>query len=293
MRPIVLSFAVLFAVALAAPRATWADDDKKSDDDEKYTIKGAKFVANGKSAKINEKATITSVAKVLDDEGNAILDKKSTKTMYRVYVEKTLGVDDKDEKRTKYTRKYEKAKDVEGDEAENKPYQGKTVVFERSNGKWSLESEGLGASDLSELTEETNKETDKASEIFYPKEAVKVGGKWKMNGKEVAKFFDELKMKPESVKAEGKLVKAYKKGKQQWGTLEYLITFEADLGEIKKAKGELKVTTDQAIDASTTAGKASFTVKIAAKQTMEQNCKKFTVDVAITGDFVVETTDVK
>src|SRR5262249_35027131 len=155
------------------------------------------------------------------------------------------------------------------------------IVFEESEGKWKLSAEGkpaLSADDLKELVDEANKEADKPDDLFEPKDPVKVGGKWDLKAKDVAKYFEEFKMDPDTIKGTGKLVKAYKKGKQQGGTLEYVITFEAELGEIKKAKGELKMTVDQAIDASTTAGKATFTITMSGKQTIEQNCQKYNAD---------------
>jgi hypothetical protein len=296
MRPYVLCAAALFAVAAVALRPAARADDEKTQDEEKFTIKPSGFVAKGKSSKVNEKATITSSLKVLDEDGKAVMEQKENKGSVRIYVEKTLEVDEKANKRKKYSRAYEKAKDYEGDEAESKPFHGRTILFEESDGKWKLRAEGdpqLGESDLKELTEEVNKEAERPEEAFYPKKPVKVGDTWDMAGKDVAKYFDDLNMDPESVKATGKLVKAYKKGKQQWGTLEYVITFEAALGEIKKAKGELKATVDQALDASTTAGKATFTVTLKGSQTIEKDCKKYKAEAGAKVSVTVESTDVK
>jgi len=294
MRPYVLC-AVLVVAALFVARPTRADDEKKSDD-EKYTVKSTGFLAKGKSVKVNEKASIVSAVKVTDDNNNVLMDKKDTKSMLRVFVEKTLDADEKANKRTKYTRTYEKAKDVTGDESENKPYHNRTIVFEKSEGKWKLSAEGkpeLGDSDLKELADETNKESAKDDKFFYPKDPVKVGEKWKLPAKDVAKFLDEFKMDPDSVKAEGKLLKAYKKGKQQRGVIEYVVTFECDLGEIKKIKGEMKMTIDQALDGSDQTGKAGFTVTLTANQTLEQNCKKFTLDLNVKAVFSVDRAEAK
>jgi hypothetical protein len=293
MRPIVLSGVALFAVALLVAPLSWADEKKA--EDEKYTIKVAKFPAKGKAVKASEKVVLKSVSKVTDGDGNVLMDVNKTKTMTRVYVEKTLEVDDKANKRKKYSRKFETAKDVEDDEAENKAYQGRTIVYEKSDGEWKLTAEGnpeLDAGDLKDLSEQVNR-GDKPDNALYPKEAVKVGGKWTLNGKDVAKLFDTLKMDGDTVKGEGKLVKAYKKDGKQWGALEYLITFEGELGPLKKVKGELKIHLDQALDGSTTANKGTFKVKWADKRTIEANCQKvkvdFKVDLAVEG----EQTDVK
>jgi hypothetical protein len=293
MRSKVLSGVALFAIALLAAPLSWADE--KKGDDEKYTIKAAKFPAKGKPVKANEKITLKSVSKIADGDGNVLMNVNKTKTMTRVYVEKTLEVDDKANKRKKFTRKFEVAKDVEDDEAENKPYQGRTIVYEKSDGEWKLTAEGnpeLDASDLKELSEQINR-GERPEDALYPKEAVKVGGKWTLNGKDVAKFFDTLKMDGDSVKGEGKLVKAYKKDGKQWGTLEYTITFESELGPLKKVKGELKVNADQALDGSTTAHKSTFKIKWADKRTIEANCMKLNVDFKVDLSVEGEQTDVK
>jgi hypothetical protein len=287
MRRYVLSAAVLLAVAFAAPSA---------DDDTKYDVKVAKFAPKGKSVKTSEKTDIKSTVKVTDDNDNAVMDTKTKKTLLRVYVEKTIDVDDKANKQKKFTRKYEKAKDVENDESENKPYHGRTIVYELSDGTYKLSAEGqpeLSDTDLKELSEEANKPDSKLEEALYPKKAVKVGESWKLPGKDVAAYFKDLKMDVDTVKGEGKLVKAYKKDGKQWGTLEYAITFKSPLGEVKNADGELKATIDQPLDASSTAGKAVFKMSVKAKQTVEKDCKKFNVNVAVEATVNVEATDVK
>src|SRR5262245_59495898 len=210
MRPSVLSIAVLFAAALAAPKATWADDDKKSDGDEKYTIKVARFTPKGTPLKANDKVTLKSFVKISDADGNLLMNADQNKSSLRVYEETTLEA--KEGKRTKFTRKYEKAKDVDNDEADNKPYHGRTVVYEKSDGKWSLKAEGtmeLSQDDLKDLADQV-KRSDRPQDALYPSKAVKVGETWKLDAKEFATLFDALKMNPDTVKGLGKLVKAHK-----------------------------------------------------------------------------------
>ena len=278
MRLSVLSLAALCAAVAAAP-LTRAEDEKKSD--EKYTIKVARFPAKGQPIKADETIQQDAKVTVTDGDGNVVMDAKEDKTAVRVYVEKTLSV--ANGKRTRYSRKFEKATDKAGGESENKPYQGRTIVFEKSDGKWSTTAEGdatLSEDDLKELTEQARRADDpeRSQDAFYPRKPVKVGEKWALSGKEVAKAFDTLKMDPETVKGEGKLVKAYKKGQQQWGTVEVAITFEGDLGNLKKAKGKLTGTIDQPIDASSAESRGKMEIRWAGKAAIEQNCMKFNVD---------------
>src|SRR4051794_8350592 len=88
MRPFVLSVLALCAAVLAAP-LTRADDEKKSQD-EKYTIKVAKFTPKGKAMKANEKLSMSSAVKVSDNNGNVLMNVKEAKSTLRVYEEKTL-----------------------------------------------------------------------------------------------------------------------------------------------------------------------------------------------------------
>jgi hypothetical protein len=119
---------------------------------------------------------------------------------------------------------------------------------------------------------------------------VKVGEKWKLVGKDVADYYDFLNINADTVKGEGKLVKAYKKGKQQWGVIEHVITFAAKLDEVKDAKGEIRMTSDVVLDDSATAGKVSLTITLAGSKALEENGKKLTLSrsmkIVSTGDVV-------
>src|SRR4051794_22125879 len=207
MRPLMLSVAVVCAASLSCS-VGWAADD------ETYEIKITKFTPKGTAMKANDKTVITQLIKVTDENGNVVQNKKVEKTQYRAFVEKTLAVGEGG-KRVKYSRNYTKAKDVD-DETENKPYHGRTILFERDDDTWKLRAEGkpeLEADDLKELSDQTNKAAKRSDKALYPKKAVKVGGTWKLDGKEVAAFFEELKIEEKTFEGEGKLVKAYKKGK--------------------------------------------------------------------------------
>jgi hypothetical protein len=278
-----LSIAALFASVLAS-----ADDS--------YTIKPAKFVAKGKSVKVTDKMTLTSVAKVTDKDNKLLNEDKSVKTSLEIFTEKTLAVDEKSSKRTKFSRTYEKAREVENDESETKPYQGRTILFVKSDGKWKLTAEGkpdLGDNDLDDLADEVNNSSGKSEEALYPKKAVKVGEKWTLSGKEIAEFFKELSMDPDSVKGEGKLLKAYKKDGQQWGTIEFVITFKSAFGELKKGSGELRATIDESIDGSTTAGKATIKITMSGKQMVEKDGKNLNVDLKVEMTINGDRVDVK
>jgi len=276
MRPVLLSVAALCAASLFAT-VGWAADD------EAYEIKTAKFTPKGKELKVNDKTVFTQVIKATDPDGKVVSNKKTQKTELRTYVEKTLAVEK--DKRTKYSRNYTKAKDVVGDETENKPYHGRTIIYEGSDeSKWKLSAEGkpeLDADDLKDLADNVNKSAGRSDKILYPKKAVKVGDKWELDAKEVAAFFEELRINQKSFKGEGKLVKAYKKNNQQWGQIELTMAFDAPLGDLKGGKATLKATMDQPIDGSSAAVKANLTLTLSAKTQVEQNDMKFDVSATV------------
>jgi len=290
MRPSLLFAAALFAAAVVVASPTWADD-KKVDDDKTFTIKAPPILAKGKSVKVNEKVTIKEASKLGD------LNLKKQKEQLHVYVEKTIDADDKATTRKKFSRAYESAKEIEGDESTKLPYHGRTIIAESSDGKWELTAEGkpaLDSDDLKELSERINR-SEKAQDALYPKKAVAVGGKWTMDSKEVAKLLDSpiVKIDADSIKGEGKLVKAYKKGDVQWGTLEYVITFESTVLQFKGLKGEVNATIDQPLDGSSQASKAVSKVKLSGKGEVEFNCMKVNYDIAVEQASEAEVTDVK
>jgi hypothetical protein len=273
MRSFVLCALALAGLALASAAARA--------DEEKFTIKPHKPIGKGESLKVTDKTAVKAKSTVSDDNGNS-MDVNKQLTVNRVYVDKTLEVDAKTKKRTKFTRAYEKATDVEGDESSKKPYHGRTIAYEKSEGKWKLASEGkpeLSADDLKDLTEEITR-GEKDDDPLYPDKPVKVGDTWKLNGKDVANIFEGLKMNPDTVKGEGKLVKTYKKGDRTWGTLEYSIDFEAKVEIIDKVKSKLKFTLDQPLD-GTAMGKAKFELTQGGKHKVEANCMKINVDFKI------------
>jgi len=278
MRPYLLCAVALAALALVVVRPTWADD-KKSDDDTKYAVKAPMPLAKGKSLKVNEKVTIKEASKLGD------LNLKKQKEQVHVYVEKTLDADEKNNTRKKFSRVYETAKEIEGDESTKLPYHGRTIIAEGSDGKWELTAEGkpaLDSEDLKDLTERISR-AEKLQDSLYPKKAIAVGDKWTMDAKDVAKLLEGpvVKVDGDTIKGEGKLVKAYKKGDTQWGTIEYTITFDSTVLQFKGLKGEVKATVDQPLDGSSAAGKVSSKVKLAGKGEVDFNCMKVAYDISV------------
>jgi len=278
MRPYVLCAAAACGLAFFAFGPTRADDKKA--DDKEYTIKAPSVLPKDKTIKVTEKTTRKEAVKFGDN------DITKQKKVTFVYTEKTLDADEKEGTRKKFSRTYEEAKEVEGDESSKLPYHGRTIIATKSDGNWELspdDKKDLDTDDLEvkELAERI-KQSEKRQDALYPKKPVAVGGKWTMDSKEVAKLLSGplVKVDPDSIKGEGKLVKVYKKGDKQWCTLEYTVTFEASIQLFKGIKGEVKATADQPLDGTPTQTKGTSKVKLSGKGEVDFNCAKIAYDLS-------------
>jgi hypothetical protein len=96
------------------------------------------------------------------------------------------------------------------------------------------------------------------------------------------------------MKAQGKLLKAYKKGGQQWGTIEVTAAGPVQkLGPLAldmPIELQFKATLETAIDGSSTAGQFKATMSLKGRSEFTQNGMTFTLDIAIVGDMRREQT---
>jgi hypothetical protein len=169
------------------------------------------------------------------------------------------------------------------------------VVFERQGDRYAATVEGGPPKEpedikaIEELTKSANANT--FGEAMLPKEAVAVGGTWTVPGKVVLANVPEFKnTDPAAVKAQGKLLRVYKKDGQQWGTVEITIDVPVrDLAEAlvvdKPLSLQIKGTLDTAIDGSSTAGTVVATVTLKGTTEFTENNMTFTLDLAMHGEF--------
>lgn len=258
-----------------------------------FTLKTKDFPAAGKSVGVSETAENSS-AIVVATGGNVLKDDKKVEVEEKQFTETVLEAGDK--KPNKFTRAFTKA--LKGKKGEPKPlsYAGKTIVFERKGDIYEVTAEGgvVDAKDLEAFAKEANR--PKIGQALYPKNAVKVGETWTI-GKEALALLGAISsdaLDPTKVKAQGKLLKAYKKGSEQWGTIELTIVAPMQkLGPLtldKPIDYQLKATVDTAIDGSSTAGQMMGTVALKGNTEFTQNGMTFTLEIAIVGDFRSEHT---
>jgi hypothetical protein len=247
--------------------------------EEAYPIK-LRDPVTGDTLQVNRNEDTQSQSKVVDAAGKALVEKEEKGGKTAVYRETVLEKPEGRAKPTRLKREYEKARVQTGDKSESLPYEGKTVLIEKKDGKYQFQVEGgeaIKGGDARVLDEEFNKEDDNfdLQKAILPKGAVAKGDSWKIDMEPItAAFAKNAKLQLDAAKAEGtgKLIKVYRKDDAQFGVLEFHLELPVkELGAGKDtialdpgAKWTMDVTVDGCIDGSRTDGTMKATFKISA-----------------------------
>jgi hypothetical protein len=252
--------------------------------DEKYTIKIKRFPDVGKSVRVRDQAKTVGTTKITDAAGKALKGGKEQEASLDEYTETTLVAGDKAPK--KFKRSYRKARMDKGKGAEAEPWEGKVVVYELKDGMYQVSVEGKGAlsaKDRAKLAEHANERfKEDFDTVLVPDRAVKVGESWAVPGKKLAEL-SISDIDPARSKGVATLVKAYKKGGKQWGTLRLRATLV--LRKLEKvafdppATMDVDATIDTPIDGSGVTGRLVGLARLAGKARIEEDCKRFTVEL--------------
>lgn len=249
---------VCVLVALAAASCASKNDGPA------YTIKFKGDPAPGKGLTIKSTDSMEMTARVEGPDGKSHVAKQEHEQDESVYTATTLAAEG--DRATKYKRAYERAVRVRDGVLEPRAYDGRTVVYTRTDGKWHLASEGdpaLSQHDLANLVKNANKHHLKDRD-FEPTGPVKIGEVWKLDLTKVGPGFGPSlgDLDLEKSHGEGKLVKVYDRDGARFGEFEYTVhlavkkmeelTFEPPMAF------DITATLDAAIDASTTAGKLTM-----------------------------------
>jgi hypothetical protein len=278
-----LAFAILLSARAAeAPAQT-------------YTIKFKSYPDVGKTVSIKDSDKETGSMKFMDASGK-LLNEIKPKTKEAVYTQTILERKKGNEPTHKFKRVYEKATEAEEGKTKTFSYQGRTVVFERKDGKYWVGVAGkqpVEAKDLDTLIEKANDEPGRGAErdkAITPAKAVAVGDSWSVDPKVVGGVPKDAELDPKASNAEAKLVRVYMKGKSQFGVIE--IKTKLAVKAIGKdflfstpAVQEESITLDTAIDGSSTLLTRTYTAKIKGKGVLQQGDQKVTIvmDMAGTG----------
>jgi hypothetical protein len=249
-----------------------------------YTIKINEYGPVGKNVTVTFAGTTRSSFSIA--RGDMVLkEEKKVEVEDKQYTEKVLetGAGKPNKFQKTYTRA---AKGKEGDLAPLS-YAGKTIVFERKGDKYVVTAEegGVLAKDLDDFARSANR--PKMTDAIVPKNAVKVGDAWPI-GKEAAEVFGAQAddgVDVANFKGQGKLVKAYPKGTQQWGTIEISLSVPVKkLGPLPlEMPIALQVTAslDTAIDGSTNAGVMNGKMTMKGRSEFTQNDMTFVIEIAV------------
>jgi hypothetical protein len=216
--------------------------------DDGYTIK-IKKSGQGDVTKQDKEETDKSNFKFEGPDGKVMQEKKEEKTVTQAYKE-TIIAKEKGKKATKLRREYTKAVVKSGGDETTLPYQGKTVVIEKKDGKYHFTIEGdkeLTGKDAELLNRSFNKggddsDEDEMEKAFLPKKPVKEGDTWTIDGATIAKAFEKDAAQPIPVDKEkavgnGKLLRAYKEADRQYGDLEIKVDVPLK-GDFPLGKGQ-------------------------------------------------------
>jgi hypothetical protein len=216
-----------------------------------------------------------------DPNGKPVLDKAEKTEKVAAYRETVLEKEPGKRRATRLERHYDKAQVTTDGKARDLPYQGKTVLIEKKEGKYHFrikDGEELEGDDAKQLNEEFNKDADEEFDLqkaVLPGKAVGINDSWKLDlGPLVTSFARATKMQIDADKAEGrgKLVKVYDKDGARFGVME--LHLELPLKEMGEGKNKLTlqagskwtmdITLDGCIDGSRLDGTRKSVSKIDA-----------------------------
>ena len=267
------SLAVLLALLLGAAA-----------DAQTHTLKIKGSPAVGKSITVTEGAKLN-IAFSIALDNNVLMEEKKVAEEAKEYTEKVVEAGDKGP--DKFTRTFKKAVKGEEGNVSKLSYDGKTIVFERKGDKFEATPQAgdVEEKDLAELLKKVNNKSNEGN--LTPKDPVKVGDTWPLTKEALGSFLGELKDGADfdKLKGQGKLLKAYKKDGQQWGSLEIALSVPIrKFGPLELEKTipfDLKLTLDTPIDGSSTANQVKGTVTVRGKSQVEQNGQTIMIDIDV------------
>jgi hypothetical protein len=246
---------------------------------EAYSIK-LRDPAKGDALQVNRTEDTQSQSKVVDAAGKPLVEKEEKGSKISVYRETILDKPEGRARPTRLKRVYEKARTQTGDKTEPLPYEGKTVLIEKKEGKYTFQIEGgeeIKGRDARVLDEEFNKQDDDfdLQKAILPKADVGKDEEWKIDMAPITTAFAKnAKMQIDAAKAHGtgKLVKVYQKEDARFGVLQFHLELPVkELGDGKEkialdegASWVMDITVDGCIDGSRTDGTMKASFKISA-----------------------------
>jgi hypothetical protein len=253
-----------------------------------YTIKLKSYPGKGMTVTVRDTDKEQGSIKYYDATGQLVNEVKA-KTRELVYADTTLERDKPDEPARLYKTVYTTAVETEAGEQTIKSYQGRTLLYERTDGKYRVGVAGMPAlatEDLEDLLERANKNpggTAKMDRLLSPAVAVKIGENWTLDE---ALLADALGMAGDldlkQTKGVAKLIKAQMVGKRLMGVIQVNLTLAVkgsgkDIQFDPPLMVDLEATVDTAIDGSASARTEVLTSKGKGKIGMKRGDMTYTV----------------
>jgi hypothetical protein len=232
---------------------------------EAITIKIAAPKPGDRSKVTIEDKTVTRTAFKV---GEKVETKDEVKTKSLVYIDDIIENPMSAKRATKLKRTFEKAVVAKDGKKLNLPVEAKTVLIEKKGDKYffSIDGKAVTGDALRILEDEFNRAgTGEVRDIMFPKKPVQPGEPWKVDAKELVKALGEQgpTFAEGGISADGRLVKAYKKGGKQFGVIEF--NFAAPLTSlgpknpvtVKDGKMTMKLSGEGCIDGTVATGKSN------------------------------------
>lgn len=244
-----------------------------------YPIKFKTYADVGKSVDYRERQEQKEVLRIRLPDGK--MDSKERALINEtVYIETVLEMGESKPK--KFKRFYTLARTTLNEQTRTEDYEGRIVIFELKGDQYEVRAEGTGKP----LSEEDAKRLalrvrkPEQTEVFLPKEPVKVGESWPIDIEKLAKFQGQELDLPNSTGKATLLKVTDAAGGQLNGVIELNITFavRSMLGRTydPPAKFELKGTLETSVGGASTAGAFELHGEMTGKGTLQRDGQKLT-----------------
>jgi hypothetical protein len=196
--------------------------------DDTYTIKVKVGIDPGRTATYRETVKGEGSVKGYDSAGKLLSERKreGMETVFRG----TLLEADKDGKAKRFLRVYETATETDDGKKKAFSYQGRTILFEKVDGKFRLGLAGesaLDAADAEKLYKEVNRKSDREQLLrnLSPGKSVKLGESWAVPVRPIAEALEDSTVDQSKSSVTAKLVNVYQKGTSQFGKFDVTARF--------------------------------------------------------------------
>ncbi len=210
--------------------------------------------------------------KLTDAKGKVLKQASSARKDHFIYRESVLEHPPGQPRPTQLRRQYEKAVSTLGERTTTLPYEGKSLLIEKKDGRYRFRIEGgeeLTGAAAQRLDEEFNRPKPDFLAILLPKKAVQVNEKWDLDLKALAAMVQKDDKEPplglDVARGTGaaKLLRVYQKDGRLFGVIE--LTIELPITSLPVGPGKrlpveagskmtLRATMDGCIDGGTADG---------------------------------------